>query len=449
MLDICWTWTQLGTLPRWLMARSVRDALLDTRTARSRLKAAGKPYYRQLEPGLSLGYRKALSGPGKWVVRHHLGGKNDYETETFGTADDFSDADGVAILNFWQAQVKARERMVERAHAPAQKRASLTVADCIADYLKFLGTHKKSAREAKYSADADILPKLGKIKAESLTADQIRDWHAGMAAAPARLRTKKGAEQQFKDNANDPDWERRRKSTANRVLTILKAALNRAFNDGKIKSDHAWRRVEPFQNVDSARIRYLSIDEATRFVNAADEDFRKIVRGALESGARYGELCALTVADFNPDSGTLAIPDSKSGKPRHIVLSSEGVEFFETITAGRVGIEPVFLKADGSAWSDDHQSDPMDVANKRAKISPPINFHGLRHTWASHAVMNGMPLMVVARNLGHSDTRMVELHYGHLAPSYISEAVSAHAPRFGGTETNIKKIKRKPKAAPR
>jgi integrase len=426
------------------MARSVRDASLDTRTARGRLKAAGKPYYRQLEPGLSLGYRKALSGPGKWVIRHHLGGKGDYETETFGTADDFSDADGVAVLNFWQAQVKARERMVERAHGPAQIKASLTVATCVAQYIKFLGTHRKSAREAKYSADADILPKLGKIKVEELTADKIRDWHAGIAKASARVRTKKGAEQQFKNNEGDSEWERRRKSTANRVLTILKAALNRAFNDGKIKSDHAWRRVEPFQNVDSARVRYLSIDEARRFVNAAEEDFRQIVRGALESGARYGELCGLKVADFNPDSGTLAIPDSKSGKPRHIVLSADGVEFFEIITAGRVGIEPVFLKTDGSSWLPDHQSEPMDEANERAKISPPINFHGLRHTWASHAVMNGMPLMVVAKNLGHSDTRTVEKHYGHLAPSYISDAVRAHAPRFGSdADTKIKKLRQK------
>jgi integrase len=86
----------------------------------------------------------------------------------------------------------------------------------------------------------------------------------------------------------------------------------------------------------------------------------------------------------------------------------------------------------------------MDEANERAKISPPINFHGLRHTWASHAVMNGMPLMVVAKNLGHSDTRTVEKHYGHLAPSYISDAVRAHAPRFGATaDRKIKKLGRK------
>jgi integrase len=73
----------------------------------------------------------------------------------------------------------------------------------------------------------------------------------------------------------------------------------------------------------------------------------------------------------------------------------------------------------------------MADAVMRAKIKPAISFHGLRHTWASHAVMNGMPLMVFARNLGHVDTRMVEKHYGHLAPSYIADAVRAGAPKFG------------------
>jgi hypothetical protein len=45
--------------------------------------------------------------------------------------------------------------------------------------------------------------------------------------------------------------------------------------------------------------------------------------------------------------------------------------------------------------------------------------------------MAGAPLMVVARNLGHADTRMVERHYGHLAPSYIVDAIRAAAPKFG------------------
>ncbi len=66
-----------------------------------------------------------------------------------------------------------------------------------------------------------------------------------------------------------------------------------------------------------------------------------------------------------------------------------------------------------------------------------VNFHCLRHTWASHAVMNGVPLMVVARNLGHVDTRMVEKHYGHLAESYITDAIRTDGPRFGSAESRI------------
>jgi integrase len=56
------------------------------------------------------------------------------------------------------------------------------------------------------------------------------------------------------------------------------------------------------------------------------------------------------------------------------------------------------------------------------------------YTFASHAIMNGAPLFVVARNLGHSTTAMVEKHYGHLAPSYIADAIRAAAPRFGYEE---------------
>jgi integrase len=71
---------------------------------------------------------------------------------------------------------------------------------------------------------------------------------------------------------------------------------------------------------------------------------------------------------------------------------------------------------------------------------PPLNFHALRHTWASLSVMGGMPLMVVAKNLGHADTRMVERHYGHLAPSYVAEAVRKHPPKFGKVSSNVRAL---------
>ena len=424
------------------MARSVRDANLDSRTARSRLKARRKPYYRQLEPGLHLGYRRPMSGPGRWVARHYIGG-DIYETETFGTADDFSDADGIAILNFWQAQNAARERMVLRARNAAGETGPLTVADAMASYLEFLETNRKSAPFAKYVNKAFIEPELGKTEVQALSTDKLRTWHSKLAKTSARIRTKPGAKQRFKADAGDPERDRRRKSTANRILTILKGALNRAWRDGKTPSDSAWRRVEPFESVDGARVRYLSIAEAQRLINASEPDFRSLVRGALETGARYGELCALTVADFNRDSGTVAIRQSKSGKPRHIVLTDDGSKFLLSITVGRPGAEFLFLKANKEAWIRSHQKEPMKLANERAGIVPPINFHGLRHTWASHAVMNGVPLLIVAKNLGHADTRMVEKHYGHLAPSYVADAIRAGGPRFsdGVNASNVEAIR--------
>ena len=65
----------------------------------------------------------------------------------------------------------------------------------------------------------------------------------------------------------------------------------------------------------------------------------------------------------------------------------------------------------------------MRAACVAAGISPPVGIHQMRHTWASLSVMNGVPLLVVAANLGHSDTGMVEKHYGHLSDDYKDEAV--------------------------
>jgi hypothetical protein len=51
--------------------------------------------------------------------------------------------------------------------------------------------------------------------------------------------------------------------------------------------------------------------------------------------------------------------------------------------------------------------------------------------------MNGTPLLVTARNLGHRDTRMLEQHYGHLAESYVRDAIKAGAPKFGFKPSNV------------
>jgi len=73
-------------------------------------------------------------------------------------------------------------------------------------------------------------------------------------------------------------------------------------------------------------IRFLTTDEALRLVNASEGEFRPLVRAALFRGCRYGELCALKVADFDHENSTLAIRYSKGGRPRHVYLTEEGAQ---------------------------------------------------------------------------------------------------------------------------
>ena len=422
------------------LSKTVRDSNLETRAARTRLKPSGKPYYRAIDEGLHLGYRKGKTA-GKWVMRRYVYDPKKkmmaYKLEVIGSADDTIDADGSAILSFAQAQHIARARFVEGRRVAAGLPAEggpYTVRVCLTEYLKWLDQNGKSGKDSRTKSDALIVPLLGDAECAKLTTKQLRDWRDAVANAPARLRTKKGEAQRFRVAKEDDaeEAQRRRRATTNRTLTILKAALNHAWREQKIASDQAWRALSPFKEADAARVRYLTLPETTRLINSAEPTFRNMVRAALLTGCRYGELCAFNVEDFHADSGTLQVRRSKGGKARHVVLTEEGGEFFAGLALGRLARDVLIRKADGGRWATSQQSRHMADACTKAKIDPPASFHTLRHSYASLAIMAGCPLMVVAANLGHADTRMVEKHYGHMSKSYVADAIRAAVPRFGG-----------------
>jgi integrase len=425
------------------MARTVRDAKLDSRNARDKLEPGPKPHFKQLIPGqLHLGYRRRRNGrgaQGSWLVRLYIGqrsnGGSPYKEAALGLADDARDADGDTILNYAQAQARAFEwRSDKNADGQKAPEGPLTVRTALDRYLTALEHQGRPVADARLRADLHILPSLGSELVDKLTTERLRRWLHDMAKLPPRVRRKIGAKEPSYNLVRETDGEsnRRRQSTANRVLNVLKAALNHAFDEGHAKSNNAWgRRLRPFPQVDAARTRFLSVAEAKRLINAANPDFRQLVQAGLCTGARFGELARLTVADFNLEAGTVAIWQSKTGKPRHVHLTAEGAAFFKQLTAGRNGSELMLRKPDGTPWGKSEQSRPMADAVERAKISPAVSFHALRHSYASLAVMNGVPLHVVARNLGHADTRMVEKHYGHLTDSYLKEAIRKGAPTFG------------------
>jgi integrase len=427
------------------LARTVRDANLETRTARLRLPIRTEPYWRGLEKGFALGYRRRSKG-GTWLARRRPddGG---YIEHRIGTTDDFQDADGVAVLGYGQAQKAARDwwrAELRREEGHDTRTGPFTVADAIADYLKAIGRRGgRSVYHARRTAEAHILPPLGSMQVTKLTARRIEDWHHGLAEKPALARTKPGRKPNHRKTDKSADGIRKRRATANRILTVLKAALNHAWKSGHIASDDAWRRVRPFRRVETARVRYLTEAECIRLVNACEPAFRNLVRGALLTGCRYSELANMKATDFNADAGVVTIRDSKAGKPRHVVLTNEGQRLFAKLAVGKLGDDLIFNRRDGGAWRNSYQLRPMLEACKHARIKPAVSFHVLRHTHGSTLAMKGVPMAVIAEQLGHADTRMTEKHYAHLAPSYVADTIRAHFPTLGITgESSVTPMRR-------
>jgi integrase len=448
------------------MPRTVADAPLTTRAARERLSVRHQPYWRGIDAGAAIGYRKGATG-GVWLVRvadPAAGGG--YRQSTLGRADDTLKAAGTEVLEYRQAEAAARE-WIARHHRiaagmepepAATPTAPYTVADAVADYLTdYAARGGKAVAATRQAAEAHILPELGNLPLARLTRDRLKAWHRAIAASPARLRARKG-QRRHRNTDSDPEAARRRRSSANRILTVLKAALNHAKAEAKVTCPaDAWTAVKPFREADAPKVRYLLEAEITSLADACPPDFRDLVTGALLTGCRYGELAAMNAGDFDPQVGTVTIGRSKGGKPRHVALTAEGRRFFERLAAGKPGPAPLFQRdatlkqATRSAaavtararWGKSDQFRFIREACAAAGIAPSISFHELRHTYGSRLAMRGVPMAVIAAQLGHADTRMTERHYAHLGPTYVADTVRAAFGDLGLVPTRPESYSRK------
>ena len=409
------------------MGRQVRDTRLESREARQRLSKRHRPYWRVLAEGVHLGYRKG-ERDGVWRVRAYVRGK--YQERIIGPADDFQDAENSDAVAFGDAQRRALAIADEWLRGGSTAR-NPTVAHAAQRYLEWFKDHRKAYRPTELAVNVHILPEFGQRLLRDLTTPEIRAWHHKLAAQPARERTGKGSKQQFRAKAHDNDSKRARKATANRILTTFRAILNKAYQDELISTSDPWKRVKPFENVESPRVRFLQPDEAKRLVNACPPDFRQMVQAALLTGARYSELAGLKVSDVDlVASGMIYIAPSKGGKARHIPLNDEGRALFKAATVGKKRDELVFAREDKEPWGHSHQIRLIGEASSKAKISPAFRFHELRHSYASMLAQRGVDLLTLSKLLGHADTRMTSKHYAHLCDRTLSDAV-AKLPGFG------------------
>jgi len=441
------------------MPRAKRSAGLDSNNARRKL-AAERYHMEHISPGRYLLYRKPKNGAaGTWTACfQNLETKKQWRN-TFAVADDFQDANGTDILTYRQALAVATAWFKEQDRKLALEEEGetvnfgpFTVAHAIEAYFKDAERRGvKGLDRDKQRANAWIIPAFGEMLFVKLTRTKIEKWLDMMANSPKRLRTKIGKEQAFAAPPQTEDEKRARKDSANRVLTILKAALTFAVDRRLVDSiERPWELVKPYRGTTNARIRFLTQDEQIKLINVCPPGLQELVKAGLLTGCRYGELARLQCKDYNPDNGTIFIAESKSGKPRYVYLTDEGKELFDGLALVSDPESPIFTNAITrksrtggvtGAWMAHDQVRMMKDACEKAGIEE-VSFHELRHTYASMLVNRGCLLSVVAQQLGHSDTRMVEKHYAHLAPNTVRNEILRTMPTLGITKPpKIQKLK--------
>ncbi|NNG59771.1 tyrosine-type recombinase/integrase [Sphingomonas paucimobilis] len=423
------------------MGRTVKDVRLQDRAARTRLPVSPDIYWRAINEGCHIGYYRGERG-GKWVVRYRKpGGGKGYTKIRIGEADDVRDADGETVLDWKQAQAKAHEWFEDQARGGVKPAGPFTVAAALDEYTASVKARTGSIpTDMKSRVDEIIKPVLGHHEVANLTQKIIGDWHEARANSPAKLRTKRGAEKQNERTLDDKEASRKRRATANRDLTVLKAALNRAAESRDWMPIAAWAKVKPFKGVDVAKRRYLNDDEARRLVNASEPEFRPMVRAALLTGGRYGELRHAQVKDYDRESRTVYLVETKNAEPRPAYLDKDGVAMIETAVAGKKPGDFIFVRPDGTQWQRSQQLRRMNDAFDRAEIDK-TTFHDLRRTYGARLARAGVPMAVIAEAMGHKDERITRKHYAHLAPSYVSETVRNAISGMGIVEpSNVKSI---------
>jgi len=164
------------------------------------------------------------------------------------------------------------------------------------------------------------------------------------------------------------------------------------------------------------RLRWLTQEEITRVLEACAKSKNKELGAAvviaLNTGLRRGELIGLTWERVDLSRSVLQLELTKSGCRREVPMNDASYRAL-------VSLGP---KANGRVFKTRYIQTAYNNAVAAAKLDD-VNFHTLRHTFASWSVMRGVTLKELQELLGHASLAMT-MRYAHLAPEHLRAAVS-------------------------
>jgi integrase len=376
----------------------MRAPSLESRSARLKLPVSRKPIWVRIGHGVSLGYRRN-QGPGAWTLRV-ADGKGGHWSKALAVADDFDTADGGAVLDFWQAQDRARALGLPARHGDSGvKLATVRQAvDAYAADLKARGGDVANADRIRFHL-SDAL--AGKTVA-TLAARDFAPWRAALTKAklsPAAI---------------------------NRANSCLRAALNLARDrDERIVSARAWETaLAAIPDATEARNVILTEQDVRAIVAAAYEhvgpEFGLLVELAAVTGARVSQLARLEVRDVQVErtDPRLMMPSSRKGRGRKRVdrrpvpIPASLAMRFRAGAKDRGAEAPLLVKPSGEPWRKSDHLRLFGRAVGHAELVEPdgVTLYALRHSSIVRQLLAGTPIRVVAV-LHDTSVAMIERTY--------------------------------------
>lgn len=372
-----------------------RKPNISTPTARSKLTPRPDPYWGlELTKGCHLGYRARANKKGTWVLR--TPGKKRYEYSVIGSTDDYD-------IDKAQDEARKRLKLIRRGGTGDPP----TLKEACQSYVEYIRHNDKKVNPEATAKDAEGRfrrlvdeDRLGQIRLDNILFRDIEEWWHGL----------KGS-----------------KSTRNRNLATVKAAVHRSVKVGDVTADAAlpWRQIEKYEKADKQRDVYLTRKQRRALIDACEGNLHDFVEAAALTGCRPGDLRAVTKGDFNPRSKTVTFR-AKTGDEQ-VPLSDAALAVFSRLATNKLPAAYLFVRDNGIEYKHREWTKPFKAAAAKAlpkSVAKQTVMYALRHSFITDAIEAGMPVFEVARAT-RTSPEIIHQHYAHLLHESVREKLNA------------------------
>lgn len=368
-------------------------------------KRGDEPHWQRIMNGCYVGFRPSKrGGRGAWLARAYDADIGKYQRAALG---DYPSLNGHEVFN--QARRDAEQWAAKIECGGTGPENIITVGDACRAYAA-----------SKQSSEMGILERtvfndpIASVKLKKLRRHHLQGWRKRLEDTPALISR----------NKTTIATKQRSKSTVNRDMSPLRAALRMVLSEGAPNTDAAWQEaLRPHRNADKRRVLFLDEADRRRLVACANQEIGGFLRGLCFLPLRAGALAALTVKDFDPKTRTLTIGRDKSGGARQLVVPPSIASIIEPHCKDKPPTSPIFGRRDGRPWNKDAWKGPIKEAVFASGLPTGVCAYTLRHSVITELIRKSVPALTVAQLAGTSIV-MIERHYGHLVQGDAEKALA-------------------------